>query len=599
VSGLEAWNALSSTWAEAIWRSCWQGAVGIAGIGLVCAVFRRLPISARYLLWWLVCLKMLLALAPISIPIPILQAPRPTPYVVSVAAPSVAAYVSAAPEPARPDQSLYLLALWTVGVCATTVIVAGPLLRTLKASRQAEAAREPWLLAEAAEVAARLGMRSVPRILISDEFDDILTFGLFRPLVLISRKSFAACSDEERRMVLAHEFAHVRRRDAFWALVPQVAQIVFFFHPLVWLASREFHFAREAECDRAALESIPAGADRYGRLLIRLGSDREDGPALCLPGMSSQFRVLRRRISMLQHPSTRTSLRTRRGLAATLGATALLGLAPFSLVQGQTSSNIHPAVLKKPVATIVKNKAAHKAKKVAVVAKAKPAIVQSRSASPVTPSTVAATTFPLQYAKASETSTLLNQLFKGAGVQIIADSRTNMVLVRGPVDRVAEIQKVIGNLDTPSPAEEKTQAKLLMRIYPLKYAMAPDALKVLMGALPSRRGSAIVMDERTNSIIATGDEDRHQAILNLLSNVDRPVQEDLQVNATQTYVFPLQHADAAAIAQILSGLKKDKAVTYVAPDRNTNSIILTVSTRTWTDVRDIIRQLDVPAKPKG
>ena len=51
----------------------------------------------------------------------------------------------------------------------------------------------------------------------------------------------------------AHELAHVRRRDLLWSGLAGLVRVLFFFHPLVWLAHREALVAREAACDALAL----------------------------------------------------------------------------------------------------------------------------------------------------------------------------------------------------------------------------------------------------------------------------------------------------------------------------------------------------------
>jgi beta-lactamase regulating signal transducer with metallopeptidase domain len=38
----------------------------------------------------------------------------------------------------------------------------------------------------------------------------------------------------ERRQVILHELAHVKRRDLLWGWTAEVARTVYFFHPLVW-----------------------------------------------------------------------------------------------------------------------------------------------------------------------------------------------------------------------------------------------------------------------------------------------------------------------------------------------------------------------------
>ena len=68
----------------------------------------------------------------------------------------------------------------------------------------------------------------------------------------------ATLSPEDLRLALAHEMAHVKRGDLRLALLPAAMQVLFFFHPLVWLASAEWAAAREEACDALALQATGA-----------------------------------------------------------------------------------------------------------------------------------------------------------------------------------------------------------------------------------------------------------------------------------------------------------------------------------------------------
>ncbi len=58
------------------------------------------------------------------------------------------------------------------------------------------------------------------------------------------------------RAVLAHEQAHVRRRDSLVALLARVNRCVFWFHPLAWWLERELAELAEQACDDAALLAL-------------------------------------------------------------------------------------------------------------------------------------------------------------------------------------------------------------------------------------------------------------------------------------------------------------------------------------------------------
>ena len=77
--------------------------------------------------------------------------------------------------------------------------------------------------------------------------------GIFRPAVLLPEGLAAQLTEPELDAVLAHELAHVLRRDNLWAAVAHAVVAVFWFHPLVWWIERCMLKERETACDEAVL----------------------------------------------------------------------------------------------------------------------------------------------------------------------------------------------------------------------------------------------------------------------------------------------------------------------------------------------------------
>ncbi|HVC97126.1 MAG TPA: M56 family metallopeptidase [Pirellulales bacterium] len=66
---------------------------------------------------------------------------------------------------------------------------------------------------------------------------------------------------------LAHELAHVVRRDVGWQLLARTASAVYWFHPMAWLAAWRMRVEREAACDDWAL-ATGQPPTRYARVLL-------------------------------------------------------------------------------------------------------------------------------------------------------------------------------------------------------------------------------------------------------------------------------------------------------------------------------------------
>jgi beta-lactamase regulating signal transducer with metallopeptidase domain len=87
--------------------------------------------------------------------------------------------------------------------------------------------------------------------------------GLAGPLVLsgvILLPRWAEGLDpRQQRAMLAHELAHLRRRDPLWRPLQRLACVPLFFHPLAWTAVKRLEALAETLCDRSAAERSGGG----------------------------------------------------------------------------------------------------------------------------------------------------------------------------------------------------------------------------------------------------------------------------------------------------------------------------------------------------
>ena len=74
-------------------------------------------------------------------------------------------------------------------------------------------------------------------------------FGFHPPIIALSPTALAALSNADLDRVVAHEHAHVRRRDDVGRVLLVVIQAVFGLHPAVWLIGRAIDLEREIACD--------------------------------------------------------------------------------------------------------------------------------------------------------------------------------------------------------------------------------------------------------------------------------------------------------------------------------------------------------------
>ena len=105
------------------------------------------------------------------------------------------------------------------------------------------------------EAARMLGVRRPVRIALSRAHHGPVLAGVLRPVILLPEDLPRTLEPDPLRLVLAHELAHVRRWDNLVLLLQRLAEIVFFFHPVVWLCGWAMRREAEAACDDAVIEA--------------------------------------------------------------------------------------------------------------------------------------------------------------------------------------------------------------------------------------------------------------------------------------------------------------------------------------------------------
>ena len=177
--------------------------------------------------------------------------------------------VVAGPSPAW----LVLALLWAAGA---VVVLARALVRDVGARHAARMAQPAPALATTllGELAARVGVRA-PRLVVGD---GAFVVGLVRPTIIVPT-ALLATDPALLRAALLHELAHVRRRDALGRCVQLAAAVLFWWYPVVRIASRRLELASEAACDAWALEAGDVSRTAYARLLVQMSHAT---PALAL-----------------------------------------------------------------------------------------------------------------------------------------------------------------------------------------------------------------------------------------------------------------------------------------------------------------------------
>lgn len=160
---------------------------------------------------------------------------------------------------------------------------------------------------------------SVPhaQILRSETTAGPVTIGFGRPALLVSGQLLRECQSQDLLAVLAHECAHIKRRDFQKNLLYEVASLGIAYHPATWFVKSQIARTREMTCDEMATERL---MDRrpYAESLLRLAKRISLGSGAATPNAIGIFdaNVLEERIMTLQSEKRHFAGRLKYSVAA-------------------------------------------------------------------------------------------------------------------------------------------------------------------------------------------------------------------------------------------------------------------------------------------
>ncbi len=215
----------------------------------------------------------------------------------------------------------------------------------------------------------------------------------------------------------------------------------------------------------------------------------------------------------------------------------------------------------------------------------------------------------LEFADAVKLTEMLNELFDARKSEsaepdlfrkptLIADERSNTLILSGTPDAMSSCNDLITQLDRPAGPPSS-----IFEVYALQYGSA-NKLATKMQELFEKRAEGrddqatpinIMADEPSNSLIASASRDDHLLIRSLLDLLDQPSNI-----ARQFQIFPLKRAKVAKIAETLDQLFQQQAeggsgradAIAVQPDERSNALVVWASDSEMDNIAAIIEKLD-------
>ena len=255
--------------------------------------------------------------------------------------------------------SVSLVAVWLSGFLTALTV------SFLRWRRISQIVRRAMPIHEGREFEALRGVERAHKIvrpiglLLSDDSTEPGIVGIVRPVLVWPAGISRHLDDAHLDTIIAHELAHVRRRDNLAAAIHMVVETVFWFHPLVWWLGSRMIEERERACDEEVLQ-VCSRPHVYAESILKVCQFCMESPLSCVSGVTGSNLKTRIVRIMSRRLGTRLSLARKMLLAAVAFVVLVLPLS-FGVLHAMQAqrSLLHPVTSPPPsfaVATIKPSK---------------------------------------------------------------------------------------------------------------------------------------------------------------------------------------------------------------------------------------------------
>ena len=200
------------------------------------------------------------------------------------------------PRSTSPDTLAGVAAVaWALGVALLACRVLGGLWLAYSIAHTAAPVQDEAVARAVSRLRVELNVGRTVRVLESSQVEAPVVIGWRVPTLVLPHDAAERLSPDMVTALLAHEFAHIRRRDFAANLAQSVVEVLLFFSPLVSWMSRRIREAREFCCDDIAIVRCGDPKNYVDALtsLASLGALNTARPALGATGPRLITRVRR------------------------------------------------------------------------------------------------------------------------------------------------------------------------------------------------------------------------------------------------------------------------------------------------------------------
>lgn len=202
----------------------------------------------------------------------------------------------------------YLVNLWMLGALFYAGRLAGSVYDLQKLHKKHHEPVPEKLLKKVSSLSASLGIYQNVRVFKSTLVHGPVTYGFFKPVVLIPAALLFSISPAQLEAIITHELAHIKRNDYLVHLLQASLEVLFFFHPCFWWINRVVNEERENATDDLALTTGIRSYDLAHGLAEVANYANGPAPDMALAASGSKHKTLQRIKRILGKPDSDTNL---------------------------------------------------------------------------------------------------------------------------------------------------------------------------------------------------------------------------------------------------------------------------------------------------
>ncbi len=199
----------------------------------------------------------------------------------------------------------------------------------------------------------------------------------------------------------------------------------------------------------------------------------------------------------------------------------------------------------------------------------------------------------IKHISAAQLIPLLRPLIRQQG-HLVASPANNTIIISDQANNVRRLLKIIRRIDQPDDKD--------IEVMVLEHASATEVVRILSTLEQkkattngTKNSSNLVADERTNSVLISGDRTTRLRLRTLITHLDTPLK-----SGGNTQVIYLHYAQAKDLVNVLKGVSngmsdksKEAEKINIQADESTNSLVITAPPKVQQNLQSVIRQLDV------